>query len=103
MITNLLINLDKRLGSKRYKVEQIDGLRSLTGHIPLTPKLYSSKRLFHQWFAVNYKNLWSMYNFVLEQLHQCRLLNFKTSTQTFLEFSYWVWRHTDTQHYTFRV
>ena len=103
MITNLLINLGKGLGSKRFKVEQIERPNTFVGHIPLTPKLYSSKRVFHQWFAVNYKNLWCMYNFVLEQLHNCRRLHFKTSNQTFLDFSYWVWRHTDTQHYSYSV
>lgn len=103
MITNLLINLNKSLGSKRYKVELIEKPNTNTSSLAPTPKLYSSKRLFHQWFAFHYKNLWCMYNFVTEQLHLHRQLYFKLSNQSFLEFSYWVWNYTDTQHYAYCV
>lgn len=105
MVTNLLISLNKLLGSRRYKIEVIESpvtvaQKYLHETKPLTPKLYSSKRLFHQWFAMNYRDLWCMYNFLIEQLHICNDLFFKVSHATFLEFSYWVWKNTDTQHYS---
>jgi hypothetical protein len=102
MITKLLINLDKSLGTKHYKVELIERPKTINSGITpvLVPKLYSSKKIFHQWFAMHYKNLWCMYSFVTEQLHLHRRLYFKVSNQSFIEFSFWVWKHTDTQHYS---
>jgi hypothetical protein len=106
MITKLLISLNKAQGLKRYRLEVTEPTSTLAQkHLdrPVTPILYSSKRLFHKWFAMRYKDLWCMYNFLIEQLHLCHDLYFKVNHATFLEFSYWVWKNTETQHFTYPI